>query len=269
MEIDFNAKSQTSLQLMKRWVVNYFNQHSDAAAREFIAPDYKLEIGDVVFAGRDYQWLPAVQQQFKLFPSLSMTVHQAIAGDGWAAAWFSEHGASNGKAACWSGVAIYRNDGEQLTRCVAQEDYFTRHRQMKSGLCDALEAPAVAPWDMPQMAPNAAAMLVVENWLQGSWPPAQSEVRCDDEHITLVPLQFKVQSVLIDELHASGNDVVFHARQTGVYIDGLNGMASNQDNKVLHCNGIVKVHEGQVVSGRVIRDRVGLKASLKKEMATQ
>jgi hypothetical protein len=140
---------------------------------------------------------------------------------------------------------------------------------MKSGLCDALEAPAVAPWDMLQMAPNAAAMLVVENWLQGSWPPAQSEVRCDDEHITLVPLQFKVQSVLIDELHASGNDVVFHARQTGVYIDGLNGMASNQDNKVLHCNGIVKVHEGQVVSGRVIRDRVGLKASLKKEMATQ
>ena len=269
MEIDFNAKSQTSLQLMKRWVVNYFNQHSDAAAREFIAPDYKLEIGGVVFAGRDDQWLPAVQQQFKLFPSLSMTVHQAIAGDGWAAAWFSEHGASNGKAACWSGVAIYRNDGEQLTRCVAQEDYYTRHRQMKSGLCDDLEAPAVAPWDMPQMAPNAAAMLVVENWLQGSWPPAQSEVRCDDEHITLVPLQFKVQSVLIDELHASGNDVVFHARQTGVYIDGLNGMASNQDNKVLHCNGIVKVHEGQVVSGRVIRDRVGLKASLKKEMATQ
>jgi hypothetical protein len=269
MEIDFNAKSQTSLQLMKRWVVNYFNQHSDAAAREFIAPDYKLEIGDVVFAGRDDQWLPAVQQQFKLFPSLSMTVHQAIAGDGWAAAWFSEHGASNGKAACWSGVAIYRNDGEQLTRCVAQEDYYTRHRQMKSGLCDALEAPAVAPWDMLQMAPNAAAMLVVENWLQGSWPPAQSEVRCDDEHITLVPLQFKVQSVLIDELHASGNDVVFHARQTGFYIDGLNGMASNQDNKVLHCNGIVKVHEGQVVSGRVIRDRVGLKASLKKEMATQ
>jgi hypothetical protein len=269
MEIDFNAKSQTSLLLMKRWVVNYFNQHSDAAAREFIAPDYKLEIGDVVFAGRDDQWLPAVQQQFKLFPSLSMTVHQAIAGDGWAAAWFSEHGASDGKAACWSGVAIYRNDGVQLTRCIAQEDYFTRHRQMKSGLCDALEAPAVAPWDMLQMAPNAAAMLVVENWLQGSWPPAQSEVRCDDEHITLVPLQFKVQSVLIDELHASGNDVVFHARQTGVYIDGLNGMASNQDNKVLHCNGIVKVHEGQVVSGRVIRDRVGLKASLKKEMATQ
>ena len=33
---------------------------------------------------------------------------------------------------------------------------------------------------------------------------------------------------------------------------------------VLHCNGIVKVLKGQVVHGRVIRDRVGLKASLKK-----
>jgi len=48
MSTDFNTKAQTSLDLMKRWVVNYFNQHSDAAARQFIAPEYQLEIGDVV-----------------------------------------------------------------------------------------------------------------------------------------------------------------------------------------------------------------------------
>ena len=264
MQNDLNAKTQMSLQLMKRWVVNYFNPHSDVAAREFIAPDYKLEIGDVVFAGRDDQWLPAVQQQFKLFPSLGMTVHQAIAGDGWAAAWFSEHGAAEGKAACWSGVAIYINDGTQLTRCVAQEDYFTRHRQMKSGICDALEAPAVAPWDMPQAAPDAGAMAVVKDWLNGSWPPKEEGVRCDDEHITGVPLQFQVHSTVIDELHASGNDVVFHARQVGTYVNGLAGMVPHQADAVLHCNGIVKVLNGQVVHGRVIRDRVGLKASLKK-----
>lgn len=264
MQYDSSLKTQTSLQLMKRWVVNYFNQHSDAAAREFIAPDYTLEIGDVVFAGRDDQWLPAVQKQFKLFPSLSMTVHQAIAGDGWAAAWFSEHGASDGKAACWSGVAIYRNDGIQLTRCVAQEDYFSRHRQMKSGVCDALEAPAVAPWDMPQASPNAEAMAVVKEWLNGSWPPAEASVRCDDEHLTGVPLQFQVQSTVIDALHASGNDVVFHARQVGTYLDGLAGIAPRQTKAVLHCNGILKVEDGRVRQGRLIRDRIGLKASLKK-----
>jgi hypothetical protein len=268
MQHNLNAKAQTSLLLMKRWVVNYFNQHSDDAAREFIASDYKLEIGDVIFSGRDDQWLPAVRQQFKIFPSLSMTVHQAIAGDGWAAAWFSEHGASEGKSACWSGVAIYRNDGVKLTRCVAQEDYFTRHRQMKSGMCDALEAPAVAPWDMPQAAPDAHSMAVVSEWLKGSWPPAEAGVRCDDEHITGVPLQFQVHSTVIDELHASGHDVVFHARQVGTYVDGLAGMAPLQTNAVIHCNGILKVTDGQVTRGRVIRDRVGLKTSLKKATAS-
>jgi hypothetical protein len=264
MQDTYQANAQTSLHLMKRWVVNYFNQHSDAAAREFIAPDYKLEIGDVVFAGRDTQWLPAVQQQFKLFPSLSMTVHQAIAGDQWAAAWFSEHGASEGKLACWSGVAIYINDGEKLTRCVAQEDYFTRHRQLKSGVSDVLEAPAVAPWDLPQEAPNQDAMAIVSNWLNNSWPPSESQVRCDDEHITGVPLEFQVCTTVIDELHASGSVVAFHAKQTGIYLNGLSGIEPHQPNAVLHCNGLIRVLDGKVESGRVIRDRVGLKASLKK-----
>ena len=264
MQDTFQAKSQTSLQLMKRWVVNYFNQHSDEAARKFIAPDYKLEIGDVVFAGRDTQWLPAVQQQFKLFPSLSMTVHQAIAGENWAAAWFSEHGASEGKLACWSGVAIYINDGEKLTRCVAQEDYFTRHRQMKSGVSDDLEAPAVAPWDLAQAPPDLNAMAIVSQWLQNSWPPTESSVRCDDEHITGLPLQFQVSETVIHELHASGSTVAFHAKQTGTYLNGLAGIEPHQSNAVLHCNGLVHVRDGKVESGRVIRDRVGLKASLQK-----
>jgi hypothetical protein len=93
-------------------------------------------------------------------------------------------------------------------------------------------------------------------------------VRCDDEHITGVPLQFQVHSTVIDELHASGHDVVFHARQVGTYVDGLAGMAPLQTNAVLHCNGILKVTDGQVTRGRVIRDRVGLKTSLKKATAS-
>jgi hypothetical protein len=228
-----------------------------------------LEIGDVVFAGRDTQWLPAVQQQFKLFPSLSMTVHQAIAGENWAAAWFSEHGASDGKSACWSGVAIYIHDGEKLIRCVAQEDYFTRHRQMKSGVSDHLEAPAVAPWDLPQEAPDQDAMAIVSQWLNKSWPPSEKLVRCDDEHITGVPLEFQVTNTVIDELHASGSVVAFHAKQTGIYLKGLSGLEPNQSNAVLHCNGLVRVMDGKVESGRVIRDRVGLKASLKKSKVIQ
>jgi hypothetical protein len=193
-----------------------------------------------------------------------MTVHQAIAGENWAAAWFSEHGASEGKLACWSGVAIYINDGEKLTRCVAQEDYFTRHRQMKSGVSDDLEAPAVAPWDLAQAPPNLDAMAIVSQWLQNSWPPTESSVRCDDEHITGLPLQFQVSETVIHELHASGSTVAFHAKQTGTYLNGLAGIEPHQSNAVLHCNGLVHVRDGKVESGRVIRDRVGLKASLQK-----
>ena len=45
--------AESALPLLRRWVNDYFNRHDDAAARAFIAPDYALHIGDVVFAGRD------------------------------------------------------------------------------------------------------------------------------------------------------------------------------------------------------------------------
>ena len=57
--------SQTPVQLLRRWVVDYFNSHDRSVACEFILPSYALEIGDYVFAGRDEQWLPAVDQQMQ------------------------------------------------------------------------------------------------------------------------------------------------------------------------------------------------------------
>lgn len=133
------TRSASALSLLRRWVNDYFNRHDDEAARAFIAPEYALHIGDVEFRGRDESWLPAVAEQMRLFPGLGMTVHQTLAGPNWAAACFSEHGASNGRLACWSGVAIYFSDGERLTRCIAQEDYQTRQRQLKSGVADSVD----------------------------------------------------------------------------------------------------------------------------------
>lgn len=256
--------TSTPLQLLRRWVVDYFNRHDDAAAREFIAPEYSLRIGDVVFAGRDSQWLPAVAQQMALFPNLAMTVHQTLAGEDWAAAWFSEHGASQGRAACWSGVAIYYSKGDHLLSCVAQEDYLTRHRQLKSGVADAVEPPAAAPWDLLPQPADEAALNVVRQWLGQSWPALPAAVCCDDEHITGLPLVFEVEHSEIDILLGSGPDVVFHVRQIGIYRSGLTGVAPDQSGAVLHCNGMVHVANGKVQHGRVIRDRVGLRASLKK-----
>lgn len=256
--------SHAPLSLLRRWVVDYFNRHDAAAARTFIEPSYALHIGDVVFAGRDEQWLPAVDKQMQLFPGLGMTVHRTLAGENWAAAWFSEHGASNGRIACWSGVAIYRSNGERLTGCVAQEDYMTRQRQLKSGVGDAVDPPAAAPWDTLPAPRNEAAERVVRQWLTGSWPKIPAAVRCDDEHITGKPLHFEVTDGEIDTLYSAGPEVVFHVRQTGFYIDGFADIGARRLPAVLHCNGMVQVAEGQVVSGRVIRDRAGLRAALLK-----
>jgi hypothetical protein len=107
-------------------------------------------------------------------------------------------------------------------------------------------------------------MAVVRYWLNQPWPPAEPAVRCDDEHITGAPLRFEVESSEIDALYSSGPNVAFHVRQMGTYMGGLAGVEPIQRNAVLHCNGIVRVVDGVVKQGRVIRDRFALRASLKK-----
>jgi len=248
----------TTLSLLRRWVVEYFNGHNAGVARQFVAPDYALSIGDVVFAGRDGSWLPAVDVQFRAYPGMGMTVHQTLAGDGWAAIWFTEHGATEGRAAAWSGVGIYRSTAPLLTACVAQEDYLTRRRQIKSGVADAIDPPAVAPWDTLPEPRNPEAEAVVLDWLSGGWPRPQTEMRCDDDHITGIPLQFDVATTQVGEMLSSGNHVAFNVRQTGTWLGGLPAPATGPQPATLDCNGILRVENGRVVAGRVIRDRMGL-----------
>jgi hypothetical protein len=250
--------------LLRRWVVDYFNRHDAKACTSFVTPDYALHIGDVVLAGRDENWLPAVDKQMQLFPDLGMTVHQVISGESWVASWFSEHGTSKGRAACWSGVAIYQSDGHCLTGCVAQEDYATRQRQLKSGVADAVEPPAAAPWETPVRPRNVGAENVVQRWLDGAWPKRERAVRCDDEHLTGAPLRFDLINTAIWTLVSSGDDVAFHAHQNGIYLGGLDVAGAEGRSAHLHSNGIVRVVDGRVSSGRIIRGRAGLRAALQK-----
>ena len=266
------AKNCLPVSLARRWVVDYFNSQSDAAAREFIAPEYALDIGDHVFDGRDSQWLPAVAQQFAQFPGMGMTVHQVVAGSGEkadrVAVCFSEHGASGGPGgpvAVWSGVAIYRAQGDRLVGCCAQEDYTTRGRQLRSGQTDPVDAPAPAPWDTLPQGADAEAEAVVRQWLMQSWPVQPASVRVDDEHLTGQPLVFEVQRTDILDLFSSGPDVAFRVHQHGRYRSGLHGVTVRDRSECLKLNGIVRVQGGAVQGGRVIRDRGGLKARLLKD----
>lgn len=253
-----------TLSLLRCWVVGYFNGQDKAVAREICSPDYALSIGDVVFAGRDDAWLPAVDVQMKAYPGMGMTAHQTLIGDGWAAIWFSEHGSTEGKAAAWSGVGIYRSNGRVLTGCVAQEDYMTRRRQLKSGQADPVDPPAVAPWDTAPHPRNPEAEAAVLQWLQGDWPRSPDAVRCDDDHLTGTALAFEVAETQVGELLSAGDHVAFNVRQTGRYLGGLPAPASGPVAETLDVNGIVRVENGRVVEGRVIRDRMGLWARMRK-----
>ncbi len=252
-----------TLCLLRRWVVGYFNGQDKAVARAICAPDYTLSIGDVVFAGRDDAWLPAVDVQMKAYPGMGMTVHQTLTGEGWAAVWFSEHGATGGNAAAWSGVGIYRGNGSVLTGCVAQEDYMTRRRQLKSGTADPIDPPAAAPWDISPQPGNEAAEAVVRDWLAGDWPRPSIGVRCDDDHLTGAPLEFEVAETQVGEMVSSGDHVAFNVRQAGRYLGGLPAPASGPAAQTLDVNGIVRVENGNVIEGRVIRDRMGLWARIR------
>jgi len=252
-----------TLSLLRRWVVGYFNGQDKAVARAICAPDYTLSIGDVMFAGRDDAWLPAVDVQMKAYPGMGMTIHQTLTGDGWAAIWFSEHGMTDGKTAAWSGVGIYRSNGSMLTGCVAQEDYMTRRRQLKSGVADQIDRPAVAPWDISPEPRNEAAELVVLEWVKRGWPRPEDAVRCDDDYITGDALEFDVNATEVGELLSSGDFVAFNVRQHGTYVGGLPAPASGPMAETLDVNGIVRVENGQVADGRVIRDRMGLWARMR------
>ena len=140
----------------------------------------------------------------------------------------------------------------------------TRQRQLKSGLADAIAAPDPAPWDTPALPPDAQAEAIVRQWLSLSWPTEKPGVLVDDEHITgAPPLVFEVTGCEVTDIFSSGSGVAFHVRQTGRYRSGLAGIAASERAAVLHCNGIVDVLGGAVESGRIIRDRAGLRSSLR------
>lgn len=251
---------------MRRWVVDFFNRHDAPACASFMAPDYTLRVGDLTLRGRDEAYVPAVQGQLDQFPGLAMTVHRVVVGQDCIALQFSEHGASGGpggRVASWAGVAIYRCKDGLLSGCVAQEDYLARHRQLKSGVPDPVDPPALAPWDSLAQGADPQAEAVARAWLTRSWPCDVPGVVCDDEHVAgVAPLAFDVTTTHVTDMFSSGSEVCFHAVQTGHHLSGLAGVAPGAGPAKLYCAGILTVRDGTVRSGRVVRDRAGLRRAL-------
>jgi hypothetical protein len=120
------------------------------------------------------------------------------------------------------------------------------------------------------LAPEPGAEAALSQWLTQAWPDRRSAVRCDDEHITGQSLAFEVEHVDLLECVVSGLRIAFHARQYGRLLGGLPGVRevprADDARHWIDVNGLVRLEGGSVVGGRVIRDRLGLKARLTQEV---
>ena len=115
------------------FTVDFFNRHDVSVCTQIMAPNYALRLGDFLIDGRDEQYMPALQQQFKQFPGIVMTAHKVVCNGERIALQVTEHGASGGvggRVAAWTAIALYRWNGTQLTSCLAQEDYASRRRRL-------------------------------------------------------------------------------------------------------------------------------------------
>lgn len=259
---------QRFLRLMKRYVIDYTNSHDQAETRSIMVPDYVLRMGSHFVTGRDTEYFAATRKQMDQFPGLMLTVHEIWTSGARLMMRFSEHGASlrhDGALASWGGIGLYEWDGEHLIRNHVEQDYFSRARQLGSGIPNGVEPPAIAPWDTKPEAPDAEAEAAVRRILEASDMTRQPNVICDDEWAGAPAGPVLDQTGLtINDLFSCGARVGFHASQTGTVCRGfLPDDAHAGETGILHMAGIVKVDGGKIVEGRIIRNRIELQRSLK------
>lgn len=253
--------------LMRRYVVDYLVCQNPAVCQEIMTPDYVLHMGGTDLGPRDEAYVPAVVRQLDQFPGLCMTVHEIVlSADERLAMWFSQHGAAArhaGRSAVWAGIGLYQWDGTRLTSNYALEDYYARRNQLSRGTPNAVEPPAVAPWDTLPQARNAAAETAVREWLtRGRWDHAD-RIAFDDDPIGSSRPLVDVAHTHIDDLFSAGDRVAFHVTQTGRYCGGLDTPAAAVGRATtLYSAGIVSVDDSGRIAGRVVRERGGLGRSV-------
>jgi predicted ester cyclase len=250
--------------LMHRYCHDYTNRQDFAACDTIMVPNYTLHMGTHVLAGRDSQYKQATSRQFQQFPGLCLTINEIVTSGDRLCLRFSEHGASvrhAGALAAWSGIGLYKWDGERLTENFVEQDYYSRRGQLARGIPLPVETPAIAPWDVQPAAASRPAEEIVRTFLQQHDLTRVEGVVFDDEW-TGVQRQRVIEpsGALIDDLFCAGDRVAFHAALTGRLADDFQvGEAVRRDQDVvLHMSGLLTLENGRIVRGRVIRDRLGL-----------
>jgi hypothetical protein len=249
--------------LLRGYVTDFVNRQDFSATPRYMAENYTLYTSGVEVCGRDGPYRDAVAKQFAQFPGLVYTLHEIYPTNEAVAVRFTEHGSSNrhaGRCAGWSSIAIYRARNGLLVSCTIEQDYFSRRRQLDTGEAITIDAPAIAPWDAPEAAADAAAEKAVRQWLPDRVFAESREVLIDDSGTTghVDPI-IDPSTIEVLDIMSSGPHVAFHAIQRGRLVgDFARAFAGAGLEVHIHLSGLVTVGDGSVIRGHVIRDRFGL-----------
>jgi hypothetical protein len=231
--------------LVRRWAVDWLASHDPSTCDTLLTDDYLLTIGSARLAGRD-AYVTGTMGQLRNYPGLVLTLHEVVSSGDHAAARFTEHGAAghrDGAGAAWRGIALFERRGDAIAQCWAQEDYAARSRQLTSGVPDPVEAPALAPWDGPDLPPDPAAEAVVRSWLAA--PVATAQIVRDDGGVDL-----DLTDIRTDVLFSAGPTVAFNG-------------SCNVGGFALGVAGLLHVGADGELSGHIVTDRAGLAAHRK------
>ena len=255
--------------LLRGFATDFLTSHDEAEVERIMDPAYRLSIGSFLLDGRDDSYFPATAAQLAQFPGLCVTIHDAVIGTDHVAMRFTEHGASvrdGGRIAAWGGVTLFRIADGRLAEGWAEEDYFARKRQLKSGLCDPIRATCAAPWDQPATPPDERTEEVLRAWLARPsfiLDPVVDEILIGGPGFAAL---IDPTEVKINALFTAGPRAAFHLDLVGAYRGGFDDVdrAAVGQAVTLRLAAMVDVDDGAVIRAQISGDRLGFQRSLLK-----
>lgn len=247
---------------LRRYCFAYTASHDPSVCDDIMVEDYELIMGEFTIRGRDDNYKPAALKQYRQFPGLGMSVHDLLITSERAALHFSEYGRSvlSGTTAGWSGISMYHWDGDRLTDCRVEQDYYARRRQLRSGEPNAVEPPAHDPWTTEVESPDPLVEAAARRWLTSGGLDTVPIGSMDDEPVTSgARIGLDDPQIDILDCFAGSTRAAFHATATGTITEwpgAADGVVGKQ--ATVYYSGIVQVRDGQVAGARVISDRLAV-----------
>jgi hypothetical protein len=254
-------------ELMRTYSFAYTASHDFSVSDRIMVDDYVLRMGPNVISGRTEQYQPATQRQYRQYPGLGFAVHDFVTNGDRAALRFSEFGRSalTANAASWLGISLYRWNGEKLTECRVEQDYFSRSLQSKTGEQLAVPEPAVDPWTADVVPADERSLSLMHNWLvEGSWLRS-GDIQLDDEdRAEKCRVALDGAEITVLDSFSAGPTVAFHVAVSGKYAGGLGAEHAGLLGRTgtLYASGIVSAAEDGSVTGHAVTDRLSFSRRL-------